>query len=109
GGAAGDYRERRIGLDPIRETVRTVAFARENRTVFLSILGISWFWFYGALLLAQLPALTRDALGGTETVVTLLLAVFSVGVAIGCFLCEPLSEGAVELGLFPLGSAGLSL
>jgi 1-acyl-sn-glycerol-3-phosphate acyltransferase len=86
-----------------------MAFARENRTVFLSILGISWFWFYGALVLAQLPGLTRDALGGSESVVTLLLTVFSIGVAIGCLLCERMSEGAVELGLVPLGSAGLTL
>ena len=99
----------RIGVDPIRETLRTMAFARENRTVFLSLLGISWFWFYGALILAQLPGLTRDALGGSATVVTLLLTAFSIGVAIGCLLCERLSEGAVELGLVPLGSLGLTL
>jgi 1-acyl-sn-glycerol-3-phosphate acyltransferase len=99
----------RVGVNPVRETLRTMAFARENRTVFLSILGISWFWFYGALLLAQLPGLTRDALGGSESVVTLLLTVFSIGVAIGCLLCERMSEGAVELGLVPLGSLGLTL
>jgi len=99
----------RVGVNPVRETLRTMAFARENRTVFLSILGISWFWFYGALVLAQLPGLTRDALGGSESVVTLLLTVFSIGVAIGCLLCERMSEGAVELGLVPLGSAGLTL
>ena len=99
----------RVGMNPVRETVRTIAFGRENRTVFLSILGISWFWFYGALLLAQLPGLTRDALGGSETVVTLLLTVFSIGVAVGCLLCERMSEGAVELGLVPLGSLGLTL
>jgi 1-acyl-sn-glycerol-3-phosphate acyltransferase len=98
-----------IGVNPVRETLRTMAFARENRTVFLSLLGISWFWFYGALLLAQLPGLTRDALWGNEAVVTLLLTVFSIGMAIGCLLCERMSEGAVELGLVPLGSLGLTL
>jgi MFS family permease len=99
----------RVGINPVRETARTIAFARENRTVFLSILGIAWFWFYSALVLAQLPGLTRDALGGSEAVVTLLLAVFSIGVAVGCLLCERMSEGALELGLVPLGSLGLTL
>jgi len=99
----------RVGVNPVRETARAIGFARENRTVFLSILGISWFWFYGALVLAQLPGLTRDALGGNEAVVTLLLTVFSIGVGMGCLLCERMSEGALELGLVPLGSLGLTL
>jgi len=101
--------ELRVHANPFRETVRTIGYARENRTVFLSILGISWFWFYGALFLAQFPGLTREVLGGSEGVVTLLLTVFSVGVALGCLLCERMSEGTIELGLVPLGSIGLSV
>src|SRR5437667_201372 len=103
---AGDLR---LDWHPVRETLRIVGFARENRTVFLSILGISWFWFYGALFLAQFPGLTRHVLGGDEWVATLLLVVFSVGVALGCMLCERLSSRTVELGLVPFGSIGLSL
>src|SRR5437870_13274716 len=99
----------RLDWHPVRETLRIVGFARENRTVFLSILGISWFWFYGALFLAQFPGLTREVLGGSEGVATLLLALFSVGVALGCILCERLSGRTVELGLVPLGSIGLTL
>src|SRR5213082_1418992 len=99
----------RLDWNPLRETLRIVGFARENRTVFLSILGISWFWFYGALFLAQFPGLTRHVLGGDEWVATLLLVVFSVGVALGCMLCERLSNRTVELGLVPFGSIGLSL
>src|SRR2546426_224799 len=101
--------ELRLHWSPLRETLRTIGFARENRTVFLSILGISWFWFYGALLLAQFPGLTREVLGGSEGVATLLLALFSIGVALGCILCERLSGRTVELGLVPFGSIGLTL
>ena len=101
--------ELRLRWSPLNETLRTIGFARENRTVFLSILGISWFWFYGALFLAQFPGLTREVLGGSEGVATLLLALFSVGVALGCLLCERLSGRTVELGLVPLGSIGLTL
>ena len=99
----------RVGWNPIAETRRTIAFVRENRTVFLSVLGISWFWFYGALLLAQLPGLGHQVLGGDEHIVTVLLAVFSVGIGIGCLLCERLSAGKIEIGLVPFGAIGLSV
>src|SRR4029077_12329591 len=83
--------------------------ARESRAVFLSILGISWFWFYGALVLAQLPLYSKDVLGGSEGVVTLLLVVFSAGVGVGSLLCERLSGHKVEIGLVPFGSLGLTI
>jgi 1-acyl-sn-glycerol-3-phosphate acyltransferase len=99
----------RIRWNPVRETWRMIGVARETRSVFLSILGISWFWFFGAVALAQFPGLGREVLGGGEHVVTLLLTVFSLGVGLGCILCERLSGGVIELGLVPLGSIGLTL
>lgn len=95
--------------NPITETVRNIAFMRGNRTVFLSVLGISWFWFYGAMFLSQLPAYTKTTLGGGEQVVTLLLTVFSLGIGLGSLLCERLSGHKVEIGLVPLGSIGLTV
>lgn len=83
--------------------------AAESRTVLLSVLGISWFWFYGALVLAQLPLYTKDVLGGSEQVVTALLVMFSAGVGIGSLLCERLSGHKVEIGLVPFGSIGLTI
>ena len=98
-----------INPNPITETWRNIGFARENRTVFLSILGISWFWLFGALLLAQFPAYAKNVLGGTETSVTLLLGVFTLGIGIGSLLCERLSARQVEIGLVPFGSIGLTV
>ena len=98
-----------VSLNPLSETWRNIGFARENRTVFLSILGISWFWLYGALFLAQFPAYAKNVLGGSETSVTLLLAVFTIGIGLGSLLCERLSAGHVEIGLVPFGSIGLTL
>jgi 1-acyl-sn-glycerol-3-phosphate acyltransferase len=95
--------------NPFRETWSNLKFAKENRTVFLSLLGISWFWFYGAMFLSQFPNYSRAVLGGNEHVVTLLLALFSVGVAAGSLLCERLSGHKVEIGLVPFGSIGLSV
>jgi 1-acyl-sn-glycerol-3-phosphate acyltransferase len=91
------------------ETWANMRFATKDRTVFHSILGVSWFWFYGALFLSQLPNYSRVSLGGSEQVVTLLLALFSVGVATGSLFCERLSGHKVEIGLVPLGSIGLSV
>ncbi|MCB1914855.1 MAG: MFS transporter, partial [Rhodocyclaceae bacterium] len=99
----------RIGWNPFAETWRNIRFARSNRTVFLSVLGISWFWFYGALFLSQFPGYAREVLGGDEHSVTLLLAVFSVGIGLGSLLCERLSGRHVEIGLVPFGAIGLSL
>lgn len=98
-----------INLNPLSETWRNIAFARQNRTVFLSILGISWFWLYGALFLAQFPAYAKNILGGGESSVTLLLAVFTVGIGLGSMLCERMSGKQVEIGLVPFGSIGLSI
>lgn len=99
----------RINWNPLTETWRNIAFTRGNRTVFLSILGISWFWFYGALFLSQFPGYAKDVLGGDEHAVTLLLALFSVGIGTGSLLCEKLSGKHVEIGLVPFGSIGLSI
>jgi 1-acyl-sn-glycerol-3-phosphate acyltransferase len=101
----------RLAINPnvAGETWRIMRFAAENRTVWLSILGISWFWFYGAMLVTQFPNLVRHVLHGDEHAVTLLLVVFSVGIGAGSLLCERLSGHKVELGLVPFGSIGLTL
>jgi 1-acyl-sn-glycerol-3-phosphate acyltransferase len=99
----------KVNLNPFSETWRNIGFARRNRTVFLAILGISWFWLYGALFLAQFPVFAKNVLGGDETSVTLLLAVFTVGIGLGSMLCEKLSGKHVEIGLVPFGSIGLTL
>lgn len=99
----------KINWNPLTETWRIIQFTRRNRTVFLSVIGISWFWFFGAIYLAQIPNFTRVVLGGNERVVTLLLTLFSVGVGMGSLLCERLSGRRVELGLVPFGSIGLTV
>lgn len=98
-----------VNPNPISETWRNIGFARQNRPVFLAIMGISWFWLYGALFLAQFPAYAKGVLGGGEGTVTLLLATFTVGIGLGSLLCEKLSGGHVEIGLVPFGSIGLTL
>jgi hypothetical protein len=101
--------ELRINWNPVTETSRNLRFAYGNRVVWLSMLGISWFWFYGATYLTQFATFTKSVLGGDEHVATLLLALFSVGIGVGSLLCERLSGHKVEVGLVPFGSIGLSV
>ncbi len=75
----------------------------------LSVLGMSWFWFYGALVLVQLPLYCHNVLHGDESLVTITIVAFSVGVGVGSLLCERLSGRQVEIGLVPFGSIGLTV
>jgi len=99
----------RINWNIVTETWRNFQFMRGNRTVFLSILGISWFWFFGAMFITQFPNLSKNILAGDEHVVTLLLVVFSLGIGVGSLLCERLSGHKIEIGLVPFGSIGMTL
>ncbi len=99
----------KINWNPFTETWRNVKFIWKSQPIWLAIVGISWFWFFGATLLAQFPNLAKDVLGGDESVFILLLTVFSLGIGTGSLLCEKLSRGQVEIGLVPLGALGLSI
>jgi 1-acyl-sn-glycerol-3-phosphate acyltransferase len=98
-----------ISRNPVAESLRNLAYSRQNRTVFLSMLGNSWFWFYGALVLSQFPLYAKDYLHGDHSVFVLLLTVFSLGIGAGSLLCEKLSGRKVEIGLVPFGAIGLSV
>ncbi|MDQ7051316.1 MAG: MFS transporter [Enterobacterales bacterium] len=101
--------ELKINWNPVSETVKNLRYLKTNQVVFLAILGISWFWFYGAVFLAQIANYTQYTLAGKELVATLVLAFFSIGIGVGSILCERLSNGRVEIGLVPIGAIGLSL
>lgn len=91
------------------ETFNNLKLLRENRTVFNSVLGVSWFWFLGATYITQLPNFTRLSLSANEQVVTFFLALFCIGIGIGSLACERLSNRTIELGLVPIGSIGLTV
>lgn len=99
----------RVRLSPVAPTVEILRVTRGVKSVFLSVLAISWFWFLGASFLSLLPNFSKDVMSGSETVVTLFLATFCVGIGVGSMLCERLSRRRLELGLVPLGSIGMSV
>lgn len=99
----------RVDLGWFRPTWQLVRIGRQNLAVLHSILGISWFWLLGAVVLSILPELVRSHWGGGASVVTLALGAFSVGVGLGALLCEKLSFEQIELGLVPFGALGLTV
>jgi len=101
--------ERTSAFNPLRETIYNFGLAKQNRTVLLCIFSNSWFWLYGACFLTQVPNFAVSILAGDPKLISILLAAFIVGVAIGSLCCTRLSNGKVEPGLVPVGAAGLSL
>ena len=99
----------KISWNIFAETVRNMKFINENQTVLNSVLGISWFWFFGATFLVQIPSYSQNVLGGDEYLMSALLALFIVGISTGSLLCEKLSGKQVEIGLVPFGAIGLTL
>ena len=99
----------KINWNPVTETWRNLKLANQNIVVFRSMLGISWMWFFGATFLSQFPSFAKEVMHGNEQVASLLLVVFSIGIATGSLLCEVLSKRHVEIGLVPLGAIGMSV
>lgn len=93
----------------LKSTWGVMGYSRENRTVFLCIIGISWFWFVGATFVSQFPPYVRDHIGGGEEVVTAFLTAFSIGVAIGAMLCGRVLNGEISARTAPVAMIGVAL
>lgn len=91
------------------QTLHAVRLSYHNKMVFFSILAISWFWLYGALLLSQFPAFVKTVLMGDEKTVTVLLSLFTLGIGIGSLLCERLSNHELKPSLIIIGAIGMGL
>lgn len=98
-----------INYSILRESINLTKYSRKNKYVILSIMCISWFWFIGALFLAQIPTFVKSSLHTEARVVTLFLTIFSVGIGVGSFLCSKLMRGAIKLTYVSLAALGLSL
>ena len=99
----------KIHWNPIPESLAVLRLAKKQPAVRNAILGVSWFWFVGTVLTAQLPTYAEVNLGGDETLYVFALALFSIGTGVGSLLCEKLSARTVEIGLVPLGAFGMTL
>lgn len=98
-----------ISFNVVKETVSIVKFSQKSKDIYLSILGISWFWLIGFVFLAEFPNYAKDFIRGNEQVFVLFLTVFSVGVGIGSMFCNRLLRGRIEATFVPLSALGITL
>ena len=93
----------------VGETWHVLKMAAQRPAVFQSILGVSWFWFLGVVFVTQIPLFTIGTLHGTETIATLIFALFSIGIATGSIYCNKLLRGKISLKYVPLSALLMSL
>ncbi|MGH6821174.1 MAG: MFS transporter, partial [Methylocella sp.] len=69
-----------------RQTAKLLGYARERHDVFWAVLGASWFWFLGTIILVQFPVFTKDVLLANEYVANIFIAIFTIGIGAGSML-----------------------
>ena len=81
-----------------------------NRTIWLSIVGLSVFWGISQVVLATFPAFAKENLGETNTVIIQgMMACSGIGIIIGSLIAGSSSRHHIETGLVPLGALGIVL
>ncbi|MEO1206664.1 MAG: acyl-[ACP]--phospholipid O-acyltransferase [Pseudomonadota bacterium] len=98
-----------ITKNPLASTFRQLGELKAARRLWIGGLIVSWFWLNGIVVLSLLPALIKENLGGTESVVTVSLAIFTVGIAVGSFLAARASRRRPNLALVPIGALIMGL
>ena len=99
----------KIDWNFFRTSFQTLKYAKSLPIIFIILLGNSWYWFYGATYLTQIPQLTQQNLHASENVVSLLLTFFSVGIGVGSLLCRKIGGTEVNLKMVPVGAIGLTV
>ncbi|MBP6299516.1 MAG: MFS transporter, partial [Arenimonas sp.] len=99
----------KINRNILAESMHVLSMVKSNNVVRRAVFGVSWFWFVGTMLSAQLPNYAKLHMGGTESMNLLALALFSVGTGLGSLMCEKLSQRTVEIGLVPFGALGMTI
>ena len=92
-----------------RDIARVMRYAAKHRTIFLIILGISWFWLVGAIFLSELAIVTKTILHANPEVVTTFFALFAVGIGVGAIGCHYILRGAVKTTYVPWGALGMAI
>lgn len=99
----------KIDWNFFRTSLQTIRYAKSLPLIFTILLGNSWYWFYGATYLTQIPQMTQQNLHASENVVSLLLTFFSVGIGVGSLLCRKIGGSELNIKMVPIGAVGLTV
>jgi acyl-[acyl-carrier-protein]-phospholipid O-acyltransferase/long-chain-fatty-acid--[acyl-carrier-protein] ligase len=99
----------RIGWNVPAEMAAMLRHARQNRVVWLAILGLSWFWTIAVIFVSEFPVLAAQKFGAGNQTVTLMLACFAIGVGAGSMLVGRLLQGEISVRHVPFAALGITL
>jgi acyl-[acyl-carrier-protein]-phospholipid O-acyltransferase/long-chain-fatty-acid--[acyl-carrier-protein] ligase len=102
-------RSKPFSWNPVGDVALGLQGLYRNRRLWLTVLGITYFWFVGALVQQLIPLFGDQVLRTAPTETQLLGAVIAIGIAIGSLAAGRLSGAKVELGLVPIGAFGMAL
>jgi acyl-[acyl-carrier-protein]-phospholipid O-acyltransferase/long-chain-fatty-acid--[acyl-carrier-protein] ligase len=94
----------RFQWNPFGEIAGSTRHLLHDRSLWLAVLGIAYFWFAGVLLKTNLQYFGKDVLHTNDNGVSILWAFLAIGIGAGNLLAGRLSGDKVELGLVPLGA-----
>lgn len=92
----------KINYNPFTASWRLISETMHIRRLFLAICSISFFWAIGAMLIITFPPMVKNVLTSDERVASLLIAIFSVGVAIGSVVINSMLRGKVSAKYSPM-------
>ncbi|TRX58117.1 acyl-[ACP]--phospholipid O-acyltransferase [Thalassomonas sp. M1454] len=81
-----------------------------NRTIWLSIVGLSMFWSVSQVMLATFPAFAKEVLSENNTLIIQgIMASTGIGIVLGSLFAARISKHHIELGLIPVSAISFAL
>lgn len=87
-----------------KETLAIIRYAASDRVIFLAIIGISWFWVIGSVMLTEIALYGKQFIGDNESIAIIFMFMFTTGVGLGSYVCNMLQRGQIDARLVPVGA-----
>ena len=92
-------------LHYLKENIRTL---RQNKNIWLSVIGLSLFWGVSQVIVAAFPAHYKAIFNADNAIVIqAILAVSGLGLILGSYVAGKMSHLHIELGIVPVGAVGI--
>ena len=92
-------------LHYLKENIRTL---RQNKNIWLSVIGLSLFWGVSQVIVAAFPAHYKAIFHADNAIVIqAILAVSGLGLILGSYVAGKMSYLHIELGIVPVGAVGI--